>query len=159
MALGVSTSATVPGMTFKHYLQSQYAGSAGYTQLISGEFDSDLTVATHGYELDVVEWARGLNTIRNIGSWSQNVVPFDDQPDVGLANFKSATGMNLSFRTSLRFKPDGVSNIFVTLRIVTWGVSASATKAGGVWSVDASSAPSGPQQTDNDACPVCTETF
>ncbi len=149
----------IPGMSFKHYPQSSFPGTAGYTQLISGEFDSGIGVETDGYELDAVEWARGLNPIKSIGSWSQNIVPFDDQPNVGLLNTYSTAAMGLSFETFLRFKPDGGSSIFVTLRLVTWGVSASARKLDGVWTVDLGSSASGPTESDSDVFPVWTQTF
>jgi hypothetical protein len=156
LALGGGTAA---GMSFRHYPQSTFSGTAGYTQLISGEYDSDLSISTDGYELDNTEWARGQKAIHSIGSWSQNGVPFDDEPHIGLANVHSTTAMDLLCNTYLRFMPDGGSSIFVTLRLVTWGVTASATKTSGVWTVDLGSSPSGPADSDSDAFPIWTETF
>jgi hypothetical protein len=156
LALGGGAAA---GMNFKHYVQSAYSGAAGYTQLISGEFESDLSFPLDGYELDNTEWARGQSSISSGGSWSRNFVPFDDKPSADLANVNSSTAIDLSYKTYLRFMPDGDNNIFVTLRLVTWGVSASATRTGGVWTVDPGSSPSGPTDSDSDAPPIWTETF
>ena len=159
--LSLGNGGSAAGMSFMHYIQSDFSGTAGYTQLISGEYDSDISVGINGSELDNTLWARGLNTIYSTGSWTQNAVEFDDSPSIGLANINSTTAMNLSFQTYLRFMPDGGPgpNIFVTLQLITWGVTASATEANRVWSVDPGSSSSGPNTSDSDAFPVWTETF
>jgi hypothetical protein len=148
-------------MTFEHYIQSDFSGTAGYTQLISGEYDSTISISTDGYEIDNSEWCRDRKkTIHSTGSWTQNEVSFDDSPSCSLGF--STTKMDLSFRTYLRFKPDAgnaADNIFVTLRLVTWGVTASATKTSGVWTVNPSSSAIGPSETNSTVFPVWGKVF
>jgi hypothetical protein len=160
LSLG-NQSLAYPSMTFMHSIQSAFSGSVGYTQLISGEYDADLSYGTDGYELDNVEWYSSPNPVASTGSWSQNSVAFVDSPSIGLANINSATAMDLSYQTYLRFMPDAGPgpNIYVTLAVVNWGVTASATKSNGTWSVDPGSTYSGPTYTTSSTLPVWTESF
>ncbi len=158
--LGLGASGTNE-MVFMPYIQSAFAGTAGFTQLISGSFLNDFSISTSGYELDSVLWMRGLKAV-HVGHYTQNNIPFNDGPSVSLATLNDTTAIDLSFQTYLRFKPDAGNpddNIYVTLSLVSWGVSASATKTGGVWQLDSRSLPSGPAPSDSIAFPVWMDTF
>ena len=153
-------SGTNADMSFAHYIDTHYSGTAGYTQIISGEYDGNLSFSTDGFELDNLEWPRGLNPIAN--SQFGNQVPFDDGPKISLPTINNIAAMNLSFQTYLRFKPDdgnSSGNIFITLRAVTWGLSCSASYSGGVWNKDPGGATSGPFDADSDAFPLWTKVF
>ncbi len=138
-------------MSFKHSIQSDFSGLAGYIQLISGSVTRDETVSTVGYELDNAPYARGQQTINNTEDTSLRRAFFYDAPSVGVPISTSNHGsMNYSYETYLLFKPDAGPgpNIFVPLRLVTWGLTASTTFNNG-WTVDPGSSTSGP--TDHDS--------
>ncbi|MEI8288891.1 MAG: hypothetical protein WCH99_05415 [Verrucomicrobiota bacterium] len=146
---------TVPDMSFQHYIKTEYSGTAGYTQLISGEYDDDFSVTCDGYELDNTEYPRGQSTIAASQIYNVNV-PFDDGPNISLATINHGTSMKLLFKTYLRFKPNvgnPSDNIFVTLSIVTWGVKGSATFNNG-WSLDVGNTTSGPSDSAVNDFPI-----
>jgi hypothetical protein len=153
------TSGNAPDMSFAHYIQSNFSGAAGYTQLITGEYDYNIPYVIDGYQLDNTEWPRGEKTI--VASEFGVQVSFDDGPAVSLASINGITAMDLSVKTYLRFRPDAGNpndNIFVTLRLVTWGVTASASKSNGVWTVDLGSSTSGPNDSTSNEFPLWTHT-
>ena len=153
------TSGNAPDMSFAHYIQSNFSGTAGYTQLITGEYDYNTPYVIDGYQLDNVEWPRGEKII--VASEFGVQVPFDDGPAVSLASINGITAMDLSLNTYLRFRPDAGNpsdNIFVTLRLVAWGVTASASKSNGVWTVDLGSSTSGPNDSTSNEFPLWTNT-
>lgn len=145
-------------MSFVAYVDSKYTGKAGYTQLMSGDQVSGISRETDGYELDNSEWPRGKSTIYTQLS---SPVEWDDQPFVSLAPSYLPTAMNLTFLTYLRFRPDNGTpdeNIYVTLRLVTWGVTATANYIEPTgWQIGLGSSPSGPEDTDSTDFPVWTE--
>ena len=148
-------------MSFQAYIQSKYPGMAGFTQLISGFFANDTILSLDGYELDNTEWYRGQKAVQGGGAASRNPVPFDDGPYLSLSIFHSDTEMDLNYKSYLRFRPDvGVSNqnIFVTLQLATWSVSATATNSSG-WLVDTNSLVDGPDRSDSSDFPIWTNTF
>jgi hypothetical protein len=145
-------------MSFRHYIQSDFPGLAGYTQLCNGYDKRDATISTDGDELDNTEWARGQQTINNTEVASLRRAFFFDAPQVPLSILATTTKMHWSYRTYLRFKPDGDGSIFVTLRLATWGLDASASYSGG-WNIDSGSSCSGPSDSDNTDFPVWMQIF
>jgi hypothetical protein len=158
-------TATYHDMDFLHYIQSDFPGEAGYTQLISGGFTNNFTHITTGYELDKTEWPRDQKTIHT-GSgvaYLLNNPYFYDSPGIELSwESASTVGFGLLFKTYLRFRPDAGNaedNIFVTLRVVTWSVFASATYSSGVWNVNSASFSTGPDDFPSDDFPIWTTIF
>lgn len=137
-------------MSFQHFVQSDFPGLAGYTQLCDGFSENALkSQYTDGDELDNRVWANGNQNIEEEPSF------FYDSPSVTLA---SHVNMSWSFKTYLRFKPDGDDNIFVTLRLVTWSVDAEAD-FNGTWSLLSGSSTSGPDDSNNNAFPKWSNVF
>ena len=151
----------IHGMSFENFIYSDFSGTAGYTQLISGSYHSTITISTIGYEADNAEWYDPPVTLHLGRFWAENGITFADSPGIGLPTLTSTASMNLAFKDYLRFEPDAGPgpNIYVTLRFQTWGVSASATKTDGVWSVDTGSSTTGPTDSDSQDFPYWWDIF
>jgi hypothetical protein len=118
--LSLGTSAN-HDMGFAHHVQSDFPGVAGYTQLVSGGWQtSPEGIPLIGTELDTTEFPRGKIQLP-INPY------FFDAPSISLADNLSPTSEDLEFSTYLLFKPSGSGNIFVPLRLVTWELHDSAT--------------------------------
>jgi len=147
-------------MSFQHLIQTEFSGTAGYTQLITGVYGGGIGTTIGGYELDNDEWQRGLTSINTRIPpliWTE----FDDSPGTGAVIGSDTVGMDLNFKTYLRFQPDAGPgpNIFVTLALVTWGVQASATESAGVWTINPGSTVTGPSSSDSTEFPFWTDIF
>jgi len=154
----------IHSMSFGPGIRSAISGSEGLTQLISGSYVGRITRSMDGYELDNGNWAPFGTTVTidptQITAGPTNSVSFRDTPCVRLVG--SQVAMDLAFKTYVRFRPDAGNpgdNIYVTLGVVTWGVTASASYRDGFWQVDAGSAASGPTYSANTGFPVWTKTF
>jgi hypothetical protein len=149
------------GMSFQAFMQNTNGGGhAGFTQLISGEFNNGvIPVTLDGYELDGTEWIRGTQQIH---TQVLSPVPLDDQPSVGLS-IAAHVNFSLAFEDYLRFRPsvgNESDNIYVTLRLVTWIVNASATYDNILgWQVDPGGALTGPYISNSDEFPTWIKTF
>ncbi len=128
----------INGMSFIANIGSLYAGTAGFTQLISGDFARGIVTTLSGYELDKSQWPRDQFQIY---TQIPSPVYWDDEPNVSLPLTSSYAAMSLNFNTYLRFRPNAGNpsdNIFVTLDLLNWSVTASATDTSGIgWLVDA----------------------
>ena len=131
-----------PGITFDLSIRgATFHGSVAMTQLVqfstirqSGTATS--TTASQGYVLDN---KLGIQYNGPVDLQGHDGADFalDDSPAVGLPLALQHVAANQEFRTYLMYKPPSPGSIWVTLRVLTWGWSAGATKgADGIWTVD-----------------------
>jgi len=123
------------GMSFKAYVHcpdstspTSIAGEAGFTQLITGAYTNTINKVLADYQLDDKLWVNSPNTVY---STVLSEIPFHDEPHESIPYHVlcDEIGMNLAFKTYLRFRPEAGNaddNIFVTLKLITWNVNASA---------------------------------
>ena len=66
--------------------------------------------------------------------------------------------MTDAFQSYIRFRPDGVNSIAVTLGLVSWGWSGRADETGGQWTLTSSST-NGPSLTESSAFPYWEKVY
>ena len=156
------------GMSFVAYVHcpgstrsDAIVGTSGFTQLISGAYTNDITKYIDGYELDGSLWMRGT---QNVYKTPLAQIIYNDEPHESLSLVLDTVGMNLAFKTYLRYRPRNGSendNIFVTLKLITWALNASAYYDSGDhhWFIKAGSSITGPSISDSNEFPFWTKTF
>ena len=149
--LSVGSARENNNMAFNAHVDSQYPGKAAWTQLITGRFNNGGHIESIvGSKLDNSLWVFSLVMVAP--PHYDGPIPFGDAPKAQCAGSYAAE--NLSFIDYLRFIPDGIDNIPVTLQIATWKANGSAELVHDkAWQVQAGSAVSGPDFQKSSALP------
>ncbi len=150
-------------MTFNVVVNSQFQGTAEFTQLMNGYATNTVSpISTSGTdELDTSDPYPYEGPAHTAGGGPNYYATpaFEDSP--WNACSVSPSVAQFTFTDYLRFRPDGDDqNIFVTLGIITWGYYGKANEASGAWSLDSSSSVTGPTgPADSISFPYWTQVF
>jgi hypothetical protein len=138
--LTIGTNSGAGDICYRIYIDTKYIGKGGITQLINGNYYGYEGISpwsdTGGdYDLDNdLIYNKSDGIISDIVNWTNNALQFEDKPAIGC--YHNPSGMNLAFQDYIRFKPDAGNsddNIYVTLGMITWSLSAEATQVGDTW--------------------------
>jgi hypothetical protein len=151
-------------MSFKHYIQSDFPGVAGYVQLVNGSWLTDPEgIPLIGTELDgkLGDFPRGTPSINpTLIGYSIGAAYFYDAPSLPLSDNATTTEEKLEFSTYLMFKPNGSGNIFVPLRLVNWELNdAASPNSSGGWTPSGSATITGNTDNDTTTFPQWTRTY
>ncbi len=144
-----------------------FSGNANIVQLVnasravSAPYGGQQSTTAGQFWLDNQEFYIGGNNPVNPPSIPYAYLEFTDMPGYGL---NPITGSDLCsivdyFKDYVVFKPDGNGNIYVTLGLISWDWSASASKVDGVWTIPAYQV-NGPSSPDgSDEFPTWPQTY
>ncbi len=146
--LGVGDNFGRVDINYDVFINSQFSGKAGITQVYD---DESIPVNSGSNTLDCSTWydipKPNLTTV-GVPFSGTNQVALEDAPYEGCnSSVSNLTALVIQFRDYVRFRPDAGNvseNIFVTLGQVNWNVNAHATYSSGVWTKDPNSIVIGP---------------
>ncbi len=144
-------------MQYRVKILTDCDGDAGITQICDLDYSNPASQCTGNLDGndEFYHGTQGIMQQANHYTYGNNVPFFDTPYNI----WTSPNRLKGQFRDYVRFRPNGVASIFVTLGIVTWEMHAVAERVefSGVWELttDSHPAPVGPDTSDE--FPVWTE--
>jgi hypothetical protein len=100
-------------------------------------------------------------SVQNIAAGGTSISSADDMPSEELTDTDVKASATDEFKLYLMYRPDGKDSIWVTLSVIRWNWSGSATNTAGNWSVDpgAHPPPKDPVGSDSTELPKWDDYF